>query len=65
MTLTRPWALGAGLLFATLGLAAAGLAWWLPSTVVTVMVAEPTLTAVTTPLSTAAMAGLSLLQVTF
>lgn len=34
MTLTRPWALGAGLLFATLGLAAAGLAWWLPSNAV-------------------------------
>ena len=34
MTLTRPWALGAGLLLATLGLAAAALAWWLPSNAV-------------------------------
>lgn len=34
MTLTRPWALGAGLLLATLALAAAGVAWWLPSNAV-------------------------------
>lgn len=36
MTLTRPWALGAGLLLVTLALAAAGLAWWLPSNAVLV-----------------------------
>lgn len=34
MTLTRPWALGAGLLLATLALVASGVAWWLPSNAV-------------------------------
>lgn len=34
MTVTRPWALGAGLMLATLALAAAGIAWWLPSNAV-------------------------------
>lgn len=34
MSLNRPWVLGAGLLLAALALAAAGIAWWLPSNAV-------------------------------
>ena len=54
MTLTRPWALGAGLLLATLALAATAVAWRLPSNAV---LAERTSAALETTLGVPVLVG--------